>query len=312
MTHYVKKLSKVIKVLATSCLLLTACSTAESVSSNHGEQNTKKKVQVVTSFYPMYDFTKNVAGDYADIVTLIPPGVEPHDWEPKIKDMEMIQQADVFVYNGAGMEGWVHNVLGSITNNKLKVVEASKGIPLLQGTEKGTSWDPHVWLDPVLAQKQVLAIEQALEQADPIHKVAYKKNAEAYIGKLQDLDKEYKQVAAAAKQKEFVTQHAAFSYLAREYGLQQIPIEGLSPEQEPTPVQMADIIQLAKEHHVKTIFFETLTSPKVADTVAREIGAKTAVLNPIEGLTDQEKAEHIDYLAVMKNNLEALKKSLNE
>jgi zinc transport system substrate-binding protein len=316
-----KSLKNAIGILTLSALVLAGCGTAKQATENAGEQKAEKKLKVVTTFYPMYDFTKNIVGDYADVVTLIPSGAEPHDWEPTPKDMETIQQADVLVYNGAGMERWVDKVIKSTNNDKLKVVEASKGIDLMEGTaeeEEGDEHgnekhlDPHVWLSPVLAQKEVKSIEDAVVQADPSHKDIYEKNAEAYISKLNDLDKLYKDGLTTAKRKDFITQHAAFAYLAKQYGLQQVPIAGLSPEQEPSAAKMTEIIKFAKEHQVKTVFFETLVTPKVAEVISKEIGAKTAVLNPIEGLTREEKAKNLDYIGVMKNNLEQLQKALNE
>ncbi|WP_028547440.1 metal ABC transporter substrate-binding protein [Paenibacillus sp. UNC451MF] len=292
------------------------------------------KLKVVTSFYPLYEFTRHVAGDKAEVVNLIPGGVEPHDWEPTAQDMKMIQEARVFVYNGAGLESWADKVLSSFNKEKTTVVEASKNMELIEGMEhdeddhdhdhgkeagdkhsggnEQAPADPHVWLDPVLAQKEVESIQAALELADPANKEAYKTNAAAYIAKLQELDKSFKDGLASVKRKEFVTQHAAFGYMAKRYGLTQVPIAGLSPEQEPTPSKMADIIKFAKEKQVKTIFFETLVNPKVAETVAKELGAKTAVLNPIEGLTDEDKAKNLDYIGIMSNNLAALMATLSE
>jgi zinc transport system substrate-binding protein len=271
----------------------------------------------------MYEFSRQVGGEHADVVALIPPGAEPHDWEPSAKDMALIKDADVFVYNGI-VEGWAEQALSSASSDHRVVVEASKGIELMEGLpeeeeeghdhedEEGHVLDPHLWLDPVMAQKEVASIQAAFEQADPANKDDYKSNAEAYITKLKELDAAYQKGLADVKHKEFVTQHAAFGYLAKQYGLTQVPIAGLSPEQEPSPDQLADIVKFAKEHQVQTIFFETLVDPKVAKTVADEIGAKTDVLNPIEGLTDEDKKNNLDYIGIMMNNLEALKKALNE
>lgn len=289
-----------------------------------------EKLKVVTTFYPMYEFSKQVAGEHADVVALIPSGVEPHDWEPSAKDMATLQEADVFVYNGI-VEGWAEQALASAANEDRIVVEASKGLPLIEGLEdeheheheedshaeeeheaEGHGWDPHVWLSPALAQQEVAAIEAALAQADPDHREDYERNADAYIAKLKELDQAYKDGLAGAKRKAFVTQHAAFGYLAREYGLTQVPIAGLSPEQEPSPSEMAEVVAFAKEREVKTIFFETLVEPKVAQVVADEIGAKTDVLNPLEGLTEEERSQGLDYIGVMKQNLAALKKALEE
>ncbi|ANY65461.1 zinc ABC transporter substrate-binding protein [Paenibacillus sp. BIHB 4019] len=329
-----------------------AASSEPSVSPAAGETEAKK-LQVVTTFYPMYEFSKQVGGEYADVTALIPAGTEPHDWEPSAKDMAVLKEADVFVYNGI-VEGWAEQALDSAANEKRIVVEASSSIELAEGEEDGHSHgeeahgaesdadadaehdhdhaaeheeaaheeehdhahehslDPHVWLSPKLAQAEVAAIQEAFAKADPAHADNYKANADAYIAKLQELDEAYKTGLAGAKRSEFVTQHAAFGYLAREYGLTQVPISGLSPDQEPSPEQMAEIVKLAKEQQIKTIFFETLVDPKIASTIASEIGAKTAVLNPLEGLTEEEAADGLDYIGVMKNNLEALKLALNE
>ncbi|WP_338587077.1 zinc ABC transporter substrate-binding protein [Paenibacillus sp. Y5S-9] len=325
------------------------------------------KLNVQVSFYPMYEFTKNVAGDLADVHTLVPAGMEPHDWEPTPQDIASIEKADVLVYNGAGMESWMDQVTGSLSNASLIQVEASHGINLLEGGEhdhhhedseatehhhdhdhaneatteehdhdhadEATTeehdhdhdaeaeaghdhdhggLDPHVWLSPALAVKEVRNIEAGLAQAAPEHAEQFKQNADIYVAQLESLDQDFKAAVADSKRKDFITQHAAFGYLAKEYGLQQVPIAGLSPEQEPSAAQMASVIDFAKEHQVKTIFFETLVSSKVSETIASEVGAKTAVLNPIEGLTEEEIAAGMDYVNVMRQNLEALKLALNE
>lgn len=324
-----------------------------------------KKLTIVATFYPMVEFSKQVAGELGDVTALVPNGVEPHDWEPSAKDMALIQGADVFVYNGI-VEGWAEKALSSASNDKRIVIEASHGLELVEGevhdhdhghegeeaghegdehshegeeaghegdehspesektgreAEKGHEeeehdhehgLDPHVWLSPVLAQKQVAAIADAFGQADPVNKERYRANADAFVGKLKELDQAYREGLAAVKRKEFVTQHAAFGYLAKEYGLTQVPISGLSPEQEPSPAEMAEVVKFAKEHEVKTIFFETLVDPKIAETIAREVKAKTAVLNPLEGLTQEDLAKGFDYITVMKQNLEALVTALNQ
>lgn len=305
-------------------LLLSGCGNQAEPASSSG------KLKVVTTFYPMHEFTKQVAGDHADVIALIPTGVEPHDWEPSAKDMASIKEADVFVYNGI-VEGWVENALTSAANDRRVVVEASKDISLMEGEEhdhehgeeehdgaeehaheEESHLDPHVWLNPVLAAQEVRAIQAALEKADPANKEDYQTNADSYVAKLNELDLAFKEGLSHAKRKEFVTQHAAFGYLAKQYGLTQIPISGLSPEQEPSPAEMAEVVEFAKEHRVKTIFFETLVEPKVAQAVADEIGAATDVLNPLEGLTEEDVNNNLDYIGVMTKNLEALKMALNE
>ncbi|OAX48619.1 metal ABC transporter substrate-binding protein [Paenibacillus sp. AD87] len=321
-------------------LIVAGCGQNQSASdSSTSSANTpapaeteEAKLNVEVSFYPMYEFTKNVAGDLANVHTLVPAGMEPHDWEPTPQDIASIEKADVLVYNGAGMESWIDQVTDSLSNAKLFQVEASHGIDLLEGSEEDEhdhdhdaeaeeghthdhdhgGLDPHVWLSPALAVKEVRNIEAGLAQAAPEHAEQFKQNADAYIAKLESLDQDFKAAVADSKRKDFITQHAAFGYLAQEYGLQQVSIAGLSPEQEPSAAQMASVIDFAKEHQVKTIFFETLVSSKVSETIANEVGAKTAVLNPIEGLTEEEIATGMDYIGVMRQNLEALKLALNE
>jgi zinc transport system substrate-binding protein len=296
-------------------LILTGCTNGNQ-SQVKNEGNGPKKLEIVTTFYPMYYFTKQVAGSIANVTLLIPNGVEPHDWEPTAKDMAKMQDADVFIYNSRYFETWTEKVLKSLDTSHLKVVEASSTIKLmdangLEGQKSSqSSKDPHVWLSPVLAKQEVDEIAGALKQKDPKNSDQYEKNAVAFKAKLTDLDQLYKETIDKAPKKEFVTQHAAFSYLAKQYGLTQIPIAGLSPDVEPTLGKLAELAKITKEKHIEIVYFEGLTSSKVATTLANEIGAKTEVLNPLEGLTAEDQKQGLDYLGVMKNNLNSLKKAL--
>ncbi|WML26653.1 metal ABC transporter substrate-binding protein [Neobacillus sp. OS1-33] len=297
-------------------MVVSGCSNAVQTKGEKANEGTKK-LQIVTTFYPMYYFTQKVAGNSANVELLIPNGAEPHDWEPTAKDMAKIQDADMFIYNSRYFESWTEKVLKSINDSDLTVVEASKGIELMNALESeeehhsdhASSKDPHVWLSPVLAQQEVNTIANSIEKLDPNHKNEYEKNAEDFKTQLADLDHLYKETFNKAEKKEFVTQHAAFGYLAKQYGLTQIPIAGLSPDVEPTLGKLKELTELTKKKHVKVIYFEGLTSSKVAQTLANEIGAKTVVLNPLEGLTKEEQEKGLDYIDVMKKNLEALKLS---
>ncbi|ANS74569.1 zinc ABC transporter substrate-binding protein [Paenibacillus yonginensis] len=331
--HVLAALSLSVVLLAAGCSSNNSNQSAnqEGTPSASGQPETSastsaEKLQIKTSFYPMFEFTRHVAGDLADVESLVPPDVEPHDWEPTAKDLAEITDADVLIYNGAGLEGWVDQVTSSATGGHLTTIEASKGLDIMdgfveeeeeEGHEEGHDHDhggldPHVWLSPALAIQEVQNIEQGLAQVDPDHADTYKANADAYVAQLQQLDQDFKDGLKDVKRKDFITQHAAFGYLAKEYGLTQVPIAGLSPEQEPSAAKMAEIVDFAKEHNVKTIFFETLVSSSVADTISKEIGAKSAVLNPIEGLTAEDQADGLDYIGLMRQNLEALKTALNE
>lgn len=279
------------------------------------------KLQIVTSFYPMYDFTQNVAGDNAEVSVLMKAGTEPHDYEPSAKDIAKIADSDVFVYNSKEMETWVSSVLTNIDTKKTVVVDASQGIDLLEenhsddeteAEHEGHSHahDPHIWLDPVLAQKQVDTIKEGIIKADTKNKETYEKNALAYKEKLAALNEKFEMGLKNAENRTFVTQHAAFAYLANRYDLEQVAIAGLSPDQEPSPAKLAELNDFIKENNIKIIYFAETASPKIAKTVANETGAKLEVLSPIEGITQEEQEKGVDYIKVMEKNLEALEKAI--
>ena len=264
-------------------------------------------------------------GDKVNIVNMVPAGTEPHDWEPAAADIAELEKAAVFVYNGVGMEHWAEDVLESLRNKDLIAVEASKGLSLMEGQDEHEdgrgieeedaehgdgSYDPHVWLDPLNAKKEMENIKNAFVEADPGSKDYYEANYAKYAAEFDALDKEFKDTLSALPKKEIVVSHEAFGYLCAAYGLSQVGIEGLSPDSEPDPARMAEIIDFAKGHEVKVIFFEELVSPKVAETVANATGAETAVLNPIEGLSDEQLAAGDDYFTVMRQNLKMLKTAL--
>lgn len=279
------------------------------------------KLQIVTSFYPMYDFTQNVAGDNAEVSVLMKAGTEPHDYEPSAKDIAKIADSDVFVYNSKEMETWVSSVLTNIDTKKTVVVDASQGIDLLEGNHSDDeteaeheghshAHDPHIWLDPVLAQKQVDTIKEGIIKADTKNKETYEKNALAYKEKLAALNEKFEMGLKNAENRTFVTQHAAFAYLANHYDLEQVAIAGLSPDQEPSPAKLAELNDFIKENNIKIIYFAETASPKIAKTVANETGAKLEVLSPIEGITQEEQEKGVDYIKVMEKNLEALEKAI--
>lgn len=283
------------------------------------------KLKVMASFYPMYDFAQKIGGDQVEVTNMVPAGTEPHDWEPAASDIKGLEEADVFVYNGAGMEHWVPDVLASLDNKKLIAVEASTGIDLLEGSEHEEeengekdghtdeiTYDPHVWLAPENAKKEMENIKEALVSVDPDHQEYYEKNYQTYAKKLDDLDAEYQEKLSDVKTRDVIAAHQAFGYLCQAYGLNQIGIEGLSADSEPDAARMKEIVDFAKEHQVKTIFFEELVSPKVSETIAKEIGAQAKMLNPLEGLSDEELAAGADYFFVMESNLETLVEALNQ
>lgn len=260
-------------------------------------------LEVVATFYPLQEFAQRVGGERVRVRNLVPAGVEPHDYDPTPRDVVVITRAHVFVYNGAGFEPWIARLLPELPGTAV-VVEATVGLPLAADQEGQA--DPHVWLDPVLAQQIITRIEAGLVMADPAGRDVYAANAARLRDDLRALHQRFAQRLADCRQRIVITSHAAFGYLARRYGLRVISISGLSPEAEPAPSTLAAIVNEARAHNVSAIYYETLVSPRVAETIAREVGAKTLVLNPLEGLTDDEIQAGMNYVTVMHDNLENL------
>lgn len=269
------------------------------------------KIHIVASFYPVAEFARAVGGELVDVTTITPAGTEPHDYEPNAQQVSSVYSSDIFLYNGGGVDAWATRIASDVALHRSTVVELSKTIPVVQpaaGSEDPNAvFDPHFWLDPVLAQKEVLLIEQTLAQKDALHAELYKKNADDYVAKLIELDQSYKTGLSSCKNNTVVTSHAAFAYLAKEYDFEVIPISGFSPEEEPSAGRLAEIAKLAKQKNIKYIYFETLASPKLSETIAREIGAKTLVFNPLEGVSAEDQALGKNYLTIMQENLTNLK-----
>ena len=282
------------------------------------------KLNVVTTFYPVYEFTKQVAGDEANVELLIKAGTEVHDFEPSAKDIAKIQEADTFVYENENMETWVPDVLESVDTKKVDVIKATQGMLLLPGSEDDDhdhgegeeghhhEYDPHVWLSPARSIKLVETIRDGLVAKYPDKKKVFEENAAAYIKELESLDKEYTDTLSAAKQKYFVTQHTAFAYLALDYGLKQVSITGVSANEDPTAARLAELTEYIKKYGIKYIYFEENASKSVAETLAKEAGVSLEVLNPLESLTDEDIKNGENYISVMKDNLKALEKTTSQ
>jgi len=281
-----------------SLFLLDACAIPQSAG-----PSADGKISVVASFYPLAEFARHVGGDNVIITTIISAGTEPHDFEPTPQDIAKIRDARLFIYNGGTLDPWAGKIA-----DELPVGVTALNMARSLGLDGA---DPHFWLDPVVAQKETEAIRNALIQIDPAQTESYRQNAAAYSTKLAALDKEYSTKLQSCAGREIFTSHAAFSYLAKRYNLTQSSIAGLSPDAEPSARQLAELADSAKAKNIKYIFFETLASPKLAQTLAEATGAKTLVLNPLEGLTADEVKSGRDYISVMQDNLANLTLALN-
>jgi zinc transport system substrate-binding protein len=261
--------------------------------SNAGDERT----QVVAAFYPIAYAAEQVAPD-AHVENLTPSGAEPHDLELSARDVQRVQDADTVLYFGKGFMPALEQAVKGRDN----AVDLLAGQPLMQGAEgEEAALDPHVWLDPIRYAAIVREIADAL--GDPA-------SSDNLVARLRGLDADYLEGLADCERHELVTSHAAFGYLAKSYGLEQIPLTGITPEAEPSAKAIEALVAKVKEKHATTVFFETLVSPKLAETVAREAGAHTAVLNPLEGLTKEEIDSGENYFSVMRENLAALREAL--
>jgi zinc transport system substrate-binding protein len=274
-------------------------------SSNLSEPITQQlpKITVVASFFPIYEFAKQVGGDRVNIITLIPPGVEPHDYEPTIQQLQQAENADVVFFNGLGFEdSWIERVIND------NLVDTSVYSNLSQGSQIK---NPHIWLDPVFAKAQVQQIEKALIEIDPNNKLYYQRNAMNFTDKLDSLNSEIKTALQTCDKKDFIAFHDAFGYFAERYGLIQHSVQGVSPEGEVLPQRIEETIRLANDLGLKVIYAEELVDPRFAEVIAQEIpNGKVLVLSPLEGIEKNEEETGIGYLEKMEQNFSNLKEGL--
>ena len=302
-------------------ITLTGCLQSTAPATESGPELT-----VYTSFYPLYDFANKIGGSQVHVLNLLPPGVEPHDWEPTTQAMTQLHNADLLLINGLEMEPWIDKIVDSLDGN-IKVINTSEGISPLTGyaghghddddeneqdDHDGALPDPHVWLDPILALHQAEQIALALIDSDPEHEGEYHNNLLAFRIQIEKLDTEYREVLSSLPRHEFIVTHLSFAYMAERYGLEQVGISGLSPHAEPSPSELTHLIDFAKEHNIRYIFQEPLVTSRLAEVLAQDIGAETLELNPLEGLTDAQLAAGDDYFTIMYRNLEQLKVALAE
>jgi zinc transport system substrate-binding protein len=270
-------------------ILILGMAAAVSGCGGGSGSDSSRKISVVAAFYPLAYAAEQIGGSSVDVTNLTPPGTEPHDVELSVRDVEKVRSADVVFYLGAGFQPALE-----------RAVDGADGetVDLLQSVDVHEK-DPHVWLDPVRYEQIAKRIGAVLDRP-----------SEPFVRRVAKLHADYRAGLARCERREIVTSHEAFGYLSDRYGLKQIAITGFSPEAEPTPRALEHVIEQVRESGATTVFFETLLSPRIAETVARETGARTAVLNPIEGLTEDELARGENYFTVMRENLATLRKAL--
>lgn len=306
-----KKRSILWLMLVFFALVLGACG-----QKDNQESKEAKGMKIVTSFYPVYAMVKEVSGDLND-VRMIQSSSGIHSYEPSANDIAAIYDADVFIYHSHTLESWAGSLDPSLQNSKVRVIEASDGMTLERvpgledmdagkGIDEKTMYDPHTWLDPKKVAEEAQIIADKLSELDSANKAIYQKNAQSFSNKAHELTKKYQPIFEKSSQKTFVTQHTAFSYLSKRFGLNQLGIAGISPDQEPSPRQLTEIQEFVKTYKVKTIFTESNVSSKVADTLVKSTGVSLKTLNPLEADPQNDKS----YLENLEENMAILAQEL--
>ncbi|MEK7463167.1 MAG: zinc ABC transporter substrate-binding protein [Patescibacteria group bacterium] len=271
------------------------------------------KVSVVAALFPYYDFARIIGGDKAEVFLLLPPGVEAHSFDPKPSDIFKINSADIFVYTGDFMEPWAKDILTGINNKKLSVVKAGDIVNLLERSEEGlgSGIDPHIWLDFSNSENIVDGILSAFVRKDPKNSDFYIENAHELKNELKDLDNSFKIGLSNCQTKTLIYGgHSAFGYLFKKYGLNYLAAQGIAPDSEPTARDLARLINELKEKNIKHVFYEELSSPKIAETISGETGAKLLFLNTAEKITKEDLNNKVSFIDIMKKNSVNLKTGL--
>jgi len=316
---HMKTLKNIFSVVLTIALLatLTGCNRDKA-----GLVGDAERPQVIATLFPVYDFVREIGADRVDVTLLLPPGVEPHSFDPTPRDMADIQNAAMFIYTGEYMEPWAHKIIAGTQGKTVVIVDASQGIELLGESDRDhdddqeglhhEGKDPHIWLDPVYAQKMVDNIVRGLVEADPANSGFYRESGIAYKHKLHELDDKFVQTFQRVEHKTIIYGgHFAFGYFVKRYGLTHVsPYSGFAPNAEPTPQKIVELVKNIAESDVKVIYFEELVDPKVAKVIADETGAQMLLLHGAHNVSREELNAGISYLEIMEGNLARLKEGL--
>lgn len=309
-------------ILVSILILLSISNGYAQQNENRDTKHDTEKIKVVTSFYPFYEIAKEIGGNNTIVTSVIPIGVEPHDWEITPQRISNIMEADVIIYNGIGFDAWLgkkeqfrNSFLVDISKDlqPIKIGEQELENPGQdrQYDDHTSVYDPHVWLDPIFVKNISNTISSALIKLDPNNTKAYEQNTKNFIQRLDGLDSLIKTSLNNCKLKDFITFHEAFQYFANRYGLNQHAVHGNSPEGEILPQQIIQIISIAKDLRIDTIYSEELKDPRLSQTLAAEIpNGKVLLLSPIEVLNQEEQKKDIGYIDKMKMNLQSLKQGL--
>lgn len=317
-----KKTIQVFTLLFTATLLLWGCSTTE--NSEPIQEN--NKIQIVTSMFPMYEITKEIVGDRAELSVMVGPNEDAHHYEPSAKAVANVTEADVFLYSSNEMEFWVESLLSVVENADLKVIEFGQDVDFAvlpeeehtdtdhdhdhdEGHNHG-NLDPHFWLNPVAVEQELHRIVEALVEVDPEGREEYEAAATAFSEELLAMDQDYQEAFKDAKNRSFVVQHQAFGHLANQYHLNQVAIGGLTTEVEPNPNQLAKIVDFVNDQNVPVIYYQSGGTSAIAETIANETDTEVGRLYDLENIPAEYSDAKRPYMEAMKENLEQLKRTV--
>ncbi len=320
-----KKIIPALTVAFASAIILAACGSNTDSSTSDG-----KKTEIYTSTFATAAIAREIGGDQVNVKMIVPPGADPHSYEPTSKQLTEIAKGDLFLLTGTTLEPYSKKIQESLKGTDVRFIETSKDVTLLESNatlhaheEEGHTeaehaheeeghdhgkYDPHVWLDPVNAKAMARSITVALSKEVPKDKATFEKNLKAFDQQADALDKEFKQAIADGSKKDLLVTHAAYGYLAERYGFKQLPIAGISPSDEPSQKQLAALVKEARMHDLKYVAFEETVSPKVARVIQKEIGAESVTIHNLESVTKAQ--QNSSYFKLMEENVQTLKKAL--
>lgn len=321
-------------------IFMLALSLALAGCSNEKTQSKEEHglIQVYTTIFPLEDFTKKIGGEHISVTSVFPPGADAHTFEPSTKQMVEMANGDLFIYVGIGLEGFAEKAHETLEKENVKVVKVGENLDLIKHTHDEHEEehaheeehhdeheeehaheehhhhhdiDPHVWLDPLLAEQLAERIKDALIELKPEAKDDFEANFKILQNQFHELDHEMKEIVKNSQRKEIVVSHAAYGYWEKRYGIEQISISGLSPTEEPSQKELTKIIETAQKHNIHYVIFETNVSNNVANIVQSELNAEALTLHNLESITEEQAESGKDYFQLMRENMETLKKALN-
>jgi zinc transport system substrate-binding protein len=336
-----KKYSALISIVL-FVIVLAGCGSDPTKGEDSSSSEKKGQLTIYTTVYPLQYFTKQIAGDSADVSSILPPGSDPHTYEPTTKEMVKMAEADAFIYSGAGLEGYAKTISEAIKPEGVTILEASKGIQVEEhvhnhegevnnqddehaheeeqnkneevgheGHNHGDQ-DPHIWLDPIRSVQLAENIKEMLVEIKPEQKEKFNKNFEQLKKKLQDLDQEFHNQLESKPKDKIIVSHAAYGYWEQAYGIEQVAVSGLSPTSEPSQKELEHIIEKAKENDINYVLFEQNVTPKVSEVVKKEIGAEALRVNNLSVLTEENLKNKDNYFTLMRQNLDVLSEALSK